>query len=339
MTVSVKRLVLIDGHAILHRAYHALPPLTTSAGELVNAVYGFTTMLLKVIDDLKPSYLIVAFDTPKPTFRHTEFVGYQAQRPKMEAELASQLENVRRILRAMGIPIFAVEGFEADDVIGTLAKQAIQSKRVKEQGGKRKIKKTSTLSFSRSPALEVVIVTGDRDMFQLIGPQVKIYAPVRGMSEAQIFDTKKVKKKMGIEPQQIVDYKGLVGDPSDNYPGVPGVGPKTAADLLGKYRTIGGVYKNLDKLPESQARKLTEGAEMAELSRKLAEIVTDAPVKFDLKKAQFVLTDEEKEKAIKEFRILGFKSLIERLSGGEGKRVKVKSKKRLSRNNSQQKLF
>jgi len=311
MAPSKKRLVLIDGHAILHRAYHALPPLTTSTGELVNAVYGFTTMLLKVIDELKPSYLIVAFDTPKPTFRHAEFVGYQAQRPKMEAELASQLENVRRIIRAMGIPIFAVEGYEADDVIGTLAKQAAKSK------------------------IEVVIVTGDRDLFQLIGPKIKIYAPVRGMSEAQIFDAKRVKKKMGIEPQQIVDYKGLVGDPSDNYPGVPGVGPKTAAELLGKYRTIAGVYKNLSKLPESQARKLTEGAEMAELSRKLAKIVTDAPVELDLGKAQFVFTDEEKARAIEEFKVLGFRSLVARLGGEKKSKSKIKSK----REDSQPKLF
>jgi DNA polymerase-1 len=323
MTVSTKRLVLIDGHAILHRAYHALPPLTTSAGELVNAVYGFTTMLLKVIDDLKPSYLIVAFDTPKPTFRHTEFVGYQAQRPKMEAELAGQLENVRRILRAMGIPIFAVEGFEADDVIGTLAEQAVSRA---ERRGRGKTRKDAE-------KIEVVVVTGDRDMFQLIGPKVKIYAPVRGMSEAQIFDAKRVKKKMGIEPQQIVDYKGLVGDPSDNYPGVPGVGPKTAAELLEKYRTIDGIYKNLNNLPESQARKLTEGAEMAMLSQKLAKIVTDAPVKLDLKKAQFVLTDEEREKAIKEFKILGFKSLIDRLQG------KPQPKSRPKKADSQPKLF
>jgi DNA polymerase-1 len=311
MASSKKRLVFIDGHAILHRAYHALPPLTTRSGELVNAVYGFTTMLFKVIDDLKPSYLIVAFDTPKPTFRHEEFVGYQAQRPKMEAEMAGQLENVRRILRALGIPIFAVEGYEADDVIGTLAKQA----------AKRKI--------------EAMIVTGDRDLFQLIGPRVKIYAPVRGMSEAQVFDSKKVKKTMGIDPKQIVDYKGLVGDPSDNYPGVPGVGPKTAAQLLSEYKNIDRIYQNLEKLPESQARKLTEGVEMAELSRKLARIVTDAPVKLDLKKAQFVLTDEEKEKAIKEFKILGFKSLIAKISGREVRQSKKKSPQK----NSQPKLF
>jgi DNA polymerase-1 len=321
MTSPKKRLVLIDGHAILHRAYHALPQtMRNRKGELTNAVYGFTTMLFKVINDLKPKYLIVAFDTPKPTFRHTEFVGYQAQRPKMETELASQLENVRRILRAMGIPIFSIEGFEADDVIGTLAKQA----------AKRKI--------------EAMIVTGDRDMFQLIGPKVKIYAPVRGMSDAQVFDSKKVKKTMGIDPKQIIDYKGLVGDPSDNYPGVPGVGPKTAAQLLSQYKNIDRIYKNLDKLPESQARKLTEGAEMAELSRKLARIVTDVPVKLDLKKAQFVLTDEEREKAIKEFRILGFRSLVERMSGGEKPATRkarkgVKSKNRTSKEGSQQRLF
>ncbi len=306
----MKRLVLIDGHAILHRAYHALPQtMRNKKGELTNAVYGFTTMLLKVIDDLKPKYLIVAFDTPKPTFRHTEFVGYQAQRPKMETELASQLENVRRILRALGIPFFAIEGYEADDIIGTLAKQAAKRK------------------------LEAMIVTGDRDMFQLVGPRVKIYAPVRGMSEAQIFDQKKVKKKMGIKPRQIIDYKGLVGDPSDNYPGVPGIGPKTAAQLLEQYGTVDKIYKHLDKLPESQARKLVEGAEMAELSRKLARIVTDVPVELDLKKAQFILTDEEKENAIKEFKILGFRSLIERIKGDQ------KSKPKKKKTGSQTKLF
>lgn len=310
------RLVLIDGHAILHRAYHALPQtMRNRKGELTNAVYGFTTMLLKVINDLKPSYLIVAFDTPKPTFRHTEYVGYQAQRPKMESELASQIENVRRILRAMGIPIFAVEGYEADDVIGTLAKQA--SKR----------------------GVEAMIVSGDRDMFQLIGPRVKIYAPVRGMSEAQIFDQKEVKEKMGIKPKQVVDYKGLVGDASDNYPGVPGVGPKTAAQLLKEYGTIDKIYKHLVDLPESQARKLTEGAEMAELSRKLARIVTDAPVKLDLKKARFILTDEEKKKAVKEFKILGFKSLVERMSGGKKEESKLKPKSKSKPEDSQPKLF
>lgn len=307
----MKRLVLIDGHAILHRAYHALPPLTTSAGELVNAVYGFTTMLLRVIDELKPNYLIVAFDTPKPTFRHAEYVGYQAQRPKMEDELAGQIEKVQRIVRALGIPIFAVEGYEADDVIGTLAKRAAKKK------------------------IEVVIATGDRDMFQLIGPEIKIYAPVKGMSEARIFDYQAMEEKMGIKPEQMVDYKSLVGDPSDNYPGVPGIGPKTAAQLLHQYQTLDNLYKHLDKLSEVQAQKLAEGKESAELSRRLARIVVDVPIELDLEKAQFVLTDEEKARAIEEFKALGFRSLVARMGGEKKSKLKSKSKSK----NLQEKLF
>lgn len=306
MTSSKKRLVLIDGHAILHRAYHALPPLTTRSGELVNAVYGFTTMLLRVVDELKPHYLIVAFDTPKPTFRHAEFVGYQAQRPKMEDELAGQIEKVQRIVRAMGIPIFAVEGYEADDVIGTLAKRA----------AKRKI--------------EVVIATGDRDMFQLIGPEIKIYAPVKGMSEAKIFDRRAVEEKMGVKPEQMVDYKSLVGDPSDNYPGVPGIGPKTAADLLKRFKTLEKIYQSLTEVGRffnpSVVAKLAQGKESAELSKKLARIEVNVPLELDLEKAQFVLTDEEKARAIEEFRILGFRSLIERLGGGSQAKFKSKPK-------------
>jgi len=312
-----KRLVLIDGHAILHRAYHALPPLTTSAGELVNAVYGFTTMLLRVVDELKPNYLIVAFDTPKPTFRHAEFVGYQAQRPKMEDELAGQIEKVQRIVRALGIPIFAVEGYEADDVIGTLAKQAVQNKE------------------HRTKSIETIIVTGDRDMFQLIGPRIKIYAPVKGMSEARIFDYQAVEEKMGVKPEQMVDYKSLVGDPSDNYPGVPGIGPKTAAQLLHQYQTMDNLYKHLDKLPELQMQKLVEGKESAELSRRLARIVVDVPLELDFKKAQFVLTDEEKAKAIEEFKVLGFRSLVARMGGEKKSKLKSKSKSK----NLQEKLF
>jgi len=293
MTPSKKRLVLIDGHAILHRAYHALPPLTTRSGELVNAVYGFTTMLLRVVDELKPHYLIVAFDTPKPTFRHAEFVGYQAQRPKMEDELAGQIEKVQRIVRAMGIPVFAIEGYEADDVIGTLAKRAAKKK------------------------IEVVIATGDRDMFQLVQEGIKIYAPVKGMGETQIFDAKKIEDKMGVKPIQIADFKGLTGDPSDNYPGVPGIGPKTAAELLKRFKTLENIYKNLAMVGRffnpSVVAKLVQGKESAELSRKLAIIEVDVPLKLDLEKAQFVLTEEEKAMVIEEFKVLGFRSLVERM--------------------------
>lgn len=295
----MKRFVLIDGNAILHRAYHALPPLTTRSGELVNAVYGFTTMLLKAIFDLKPEYLAVAFDSEKPTFRQMEYLGYQAQRPHMDKELSSQIAKVREVLRAFGIPFFEVPGFEADDVIGTLVKKAISNKQ-----------------YAIS---EVVIVTGDRDMMQLVGPKVKIYAPVRGLSEAEIFDSQKVLQKLGVTPEQIVDYKGLVGDASDNYPGIPGVGPKTAVDLLQKYKSLKNLYRHLSELPEVLARKLTEGRELANLSYRLARIVLDAPVKVDLKKCEFKLEEDERTKAIKKFQELGFKSLAVRMQKESGK--------------------
>src|SRR4030043_1697505 len=247
----MRKLVLIDGNAILHRAYHALPPLTAKSGEPINAVYGLVSMLLRVIQDLNPTHIAVCFDTPEPTFRNKIFKDYQAQRPQTMDELISQFAKARRVIKAFNIPYFEKSGFEADDLIGTI------SQKVKE---------------------DVVIVTGDKDILQLVTKRIKVYMPVSGMSQGKLMGEEEVLEKMGVKASLIDDYKGLVGDPSDNYPGVPGVGPKTAAELLGKYRTIAGVYKNLGKLPESQARKLTEGAEMAELSRKLAKIVTDAPV-------------------------------------------------------------
>jgi len=290
-----KRLVLIDGHAILHRAYHALPPLTNRSGELVNAVYGFCTILLKVIEDLKPEYLAVAFDTPKPTFRHQEYVGYQAQRPKMDTELASQIEGVHLVLKAFGVPIFEKPGYEADDLIGTLAEKSKKKKN-----------------------LEVVIVSGDRDLFQLVDKRVKIYVPIHGLSEAQMFGEKEVAEKMGVKPCQIVDYKGLVGDASDNYPGVPGIGPKTAVALLKKYQTLAGVYRSADKI-QSQAvkEKLKNNRESAFLSLKLARVITNVPIKFDWEKMP--LANYKNPKAIEVLQTFGFKSLVNRLSGGRAK--------------------
>jgi len=324
----MKRLAIIDGNAILHRAYHALPPLTNRSGELVNAVYGFSTMLLKVVDDLKPDFLAVAFDTEKPTFRQMEYLGYQSQRPRMADELAGQIEKVHEVLDAFGIPIYAVPGFEADDVIGTLAAQAARIN-------------TNTTNKYQFP-IETIIVTGDRDMMQLVGPKIKIYAPVRGMSEAEMFDEKKVEAKLGVPPKQVVDLKGLTGDASDNYPGVPGVGPKTASSLLRQYKTLPEIYKHLDDLPEVLSRKLLEGQELANLSQKLAKIVTNVPVKLNLEKCQFDLTEEEKTRVVQKFKELGFKSLVARF-GGENKKFaapkEVKSKSQKLKENSQQGLF
>jgi len=305
-----KRLILIDGHAILHRAYHALPPLTSRSGELLNAVYGFTTMLLKVVNDLKPDYLIVTFDVDKPTFRHEEFVGYQAKRPKIDQELAGQIGRVREVLEAMGVPAYEKEGYEADDVIGTLSRQASARK------------------------IQTVIVTGDKDILQLVGRYVKVFAPVRGLSQGELLDSKKTREKLGVTPSQIIDYKALMGDPSDNYPGVPGIGPKTATALLSRFGNLAKIYKSLDKVEKefgkSVFEKLSSGKESAYLSQKLAKIVTNVPVKLDLRKARFEFTEEERETTIEKFRQLRFKSLVARLEGEKkeksGKRKKEEKK-------------
>lgn len=282
-------LVLVDGHAILHRAYHALPPLTNRSGELVNAVYGFCSILLKVVDDLKPQYLAIAFDTAKPTFRQMEYVGYQAQRPKTEVEFASQIEKVHRLVKALGVSIYEAPGFEADDVLGTLAKKASQKK------------------------LAVIIVSGDRDLFQLVNRQVRLYMPLRGLSEAKIFDSEGVEEKMGVKPEQIVDYKALVGDPSDNYPGVPGIGPKGAINLIERFGSLEKIYQSLGEIDNRiLVDKLKSGKESALLSQRLATVVINVPLKFDLTKSR--LPNFDRPEAIEVLKEFGFKSLIARIS-------------------------
>lgn len=285
----MKRLVLIDGNAILHRAYHALPPLTTSSGELVNAVFGFTSILLKVFEELKPEYVAVCFDRKAPTFRKIKFKNYQAQRPEMDGDLVGQIERVRQVVTTMNIPIYELDGFEADDVIGTLSKQAEE----------------------REKDLETVIVTGDKDIMQLVSEKTKVFAPVKGLSEARLFDEKGVVEKLGVKPKQIPDYKGLVGDPSDNYPGVSGIGPKTASDLLSKYGTLQKLYKKLSELPPKLSEKLKNGRESADLCYFLATIVRDAPVKLEIDKCK--LTDYDWERVAELFDRLEFRSFITRL--------------------------
>lgn len=321
------RLVLIDGHAILHRAYHALPKLTTRSGEMVNAVYGFASILLKIIDELKPKYLAVAFDTPKPTFRHREFIGYQVKRPKMDEELAGQIEKVHDLVKAFEIPIFEKEGYEADDVIGTIAKRATG-----EENKKNKRDKKDKMG------LEVIVVTGDRDLLQLVDKKVKLYLPLRGLSEGQIVGEKEVEEKMGVPPKQIVDYKSLVGDQSDNYPGVPGIGPKTAVELLKKFGSLERIFREIRErrerrdIGETILKKLREGEESAFLSKKLARVVTEVPLEFDLEKCQVAGFDKEKGREF--FKELGFRSLIRRVSGEEDKKGQ-KNKK----DERQQELF
>jgi len=330
MEKNLSRLILIDGNAILHRAFHALPLLTTSKGELVNAVYGFISMLLKVRDELNPAYFAVSFDLPKPTFRNKLFANYQAQRPKMAEELVGQIKRVKEVIRALGIPIYEKEGYEADDVLGTLARQAVQlsdsGQSVSRFTGKHdrkteKLKNQKLKTENREPITEVIIVTGDRDILQLVDEKTKVYMLIKGLTEATLYDEAKVKEKYGLKPKQIPDYKALIGDPSDNYPGVAGIGPKTAVALLQEYETLENLYKCFETFKQKEVvQKLAEGREQAVLGKKLATIVTDVPVKFDLAMSKVKTFNTSKVRRL--FEELEFKSLIPRLKQKEGKEDK-----------------
>lgn len=292
----MKKLILIDGNAIIHRAYHALPPLTNKDGIIVNAVYGFFSMFLKILEDQKPDFIVVCFDKKAPTFRKELFVGYQAKRPKMSEDLVPQIKFVHEILTKAKVEIFEVDGYEADDLIGTISVQAISGK----LNGK----------------VEVFIVSGDRDLLQLVNHHVKMIAPVTGLTNMLVFDETLVFQKYGIKPSQMVDYKALVGDASDNYPGVAGIGPKTASTLINEYKNLESVYKNLEKIKAENpnlALKLAEGAEAAGLAQKLAGVVLDAPIKLNIEKAGIKYFD--KEGLLKEFEKFSFKSLLNRLNG------------------------
>lgn len=285
------KLVLVDGNAIVHRAYHALPPLNKREdGQLTNAVYGFFSMVLKIVGDLNPDNLVVCFDRAAPTFRKQMYVGYQATRPKMDDDLSGQFKIIREVLEKAKICIHDLDGYEADDLIGTLARQAIDDKKFDQ----------------------VIIVTGDRDMLQLVNHQVLILAPIVGVTKMILFDSDKVKEKYGLEPHQFVDYKALVGDSSDNYPGVSGIGPKTAADLLNKYHTLEGIYENLGEINPKTAEKLANDAEQAAMAKKLATIELNAPIKLEFGECE--VENIDREALLSEFEKLSFNSLINRFN-------------------------
>jgi DNA polymerase I-like protein with 3'-5' exonuclease and polymerase domains/5'-3' exonuclease len=289
MAKKNSKIVLIDSNALIHRAFHALPPLSTPKGEIINAVYGFTTILFKVLSEIKPDYIVCTFDYPAPTFRHKEYKDYKIHRKKAPDELYSQIPKTKELVRTLNIPVFEKRGYEADDIIGALAKK------------------------TKSLGLETIIVTGDLDELQLVNDKTFVYTMRRGFSDTILYDQKQVRKKFDLNPDQLVDYKALRGDQSDNIPGVLGIGEKTAASLIKKYKTLDNLYKNLNDLPEKTRKLLEKSKKEAFLSKKLATIVVDLPLKFDLKKAKS--HDYDKDKAIKLFRELGFKSLITRLWG------------------------
>lgn len=301
----MSKLVLIDGNAILHRAFHALPPLTNKKGEPINAVYGLVSMLLRVVTDLKPTHIAVAFDRKEPTFRHIALESYQAQRPPMADELSSQFEKARNFLDATRIPVYSVAGFEADDVIGTITSLGSQ---FKINNSKLKI------------VDEIIIVTGDKDQLQLVDDKlnIKLYMPIAGLANAKLFGEAETIERMGVPPAQIDDYKALVGDPSDNYGGVTGVGPKTSVKLLEEFGSFENIYENLDKIPGKVREKLEKGRAQGELSHKLATIVRDVPVEINFEEmGKWKVDSPEVLKLFEEF---GFKTLTKRIKS-VGKKI------------------
>jgi len=292
----MNKLVLIDGNAILHRAFHAMPPLTTSAGEPINAVYGLVSMFLRVIQDLKPSAIAVAFDLKEPTFRNKEFKEYQSQRPPMANELSSQFEKAKDFFRVAGVPIYSKSGYEADDIIGTIATRCAEIPNDKLQMPN-----------------EVVIITGDRDILQLVDDKknIKLYMPVTGLTNAKFFGEKETVERMGIPPNLIPDYKALVGDPSDNYPGVAGIGPKTAIGLLTKYESVDNIYAHLYDISPNLRQKLVNKKDDAKLFLHLATIVRNVPIKIDFEEMENWKIDSPE--VLKLFEQFGFKTLSDRI--------------------------
>lgn len=327
---SVKRLVLIDGHAMVYRAYYAYPALQSPSGQLVNAVYGFTALLLKTVDELKPDYLAVAFDLPVPTFRHEAYIAYQAKRKTMDVEMKDQLKTVSEVIEACNIPIFSAPGFEADDVIATVAKQAVGLQTAHNRGKNTK----KTVDRSRWSVDEVIIVTGDRDMLQLVRNGIKLCMPIKGVTETRIFNREAVKEYLGVYPEQVVDYKALIGDSSDNYPGVPGIGPKTAVDLIDKFGSFENIFTAVkdDKtggkvVKPAVLEKLAGGYDSGLLSKELAIIKDDVPVEFNLQQAKLNGFKENKQ-LVNKLEELGFRSLITRITGRKvGEKTKKAKKK------------
>lgn len=335
------RLVLIDGNAILHRAFHALPPLTAPDGSIVNAVYGFTAMLLRIMNNLRPTHIAVAFDRAAPTFRQELYKDYQAQRPQMDDTLVPQVEKVHHLVKAFGIAIFEKDGYEADDVIGTLAKEAISDK-PKVISKTKNFSGLSPITSHLSPPIDqVIIITGDRDLLQLVNDKVLCYMPLKGLSEAKLYGKAETRERLGVNPEQVPDYKALAGDASDNYPGIAGIGPKTAAELLETFGSLENILKavkdnsaKFQKLPDGIQEKLKGGVEAALLSHTLATVKTDVPIDADYNTIEVKSLDTpEARKALKE---LNFKSLLKRLTGEvEKKPEKADTKKKSDKETEQ----
>lgn len=298
----MERLLILDSNSLMNRAFFAIPPLTTTDGVHTNAVYGFTNMLFKMKEEIKPDYIVATFDRKAPTFRHKEYEEYKAGRKKMAPELYEQFPLVKEILKLLSINIYEIDGFEADDIIGTLAK------------------------FAEKNDIEVFIVTGDRDALQLATKNIKVVITKKGVTETAIYDEKTFIDEFGVTPTQYIDVKGLMGDKSDNIPGVPGVGEKTAFKLIATYGSMEGVLSNIDEISGKKLKENLETyREQAIFSKKLATIMTEVPIEFDLDdiKSQENYNREELKKM---FFKLQMKSLLAKLPSDDTDEEKEEEK-------------
>ncbi len=287
-----KRLIIIDSNALLHRAFHALPPLTNKKGEATGAVYGYLLILFKAIKDLKASYIVACFDTKAKTFRHEEFKEYKAHRVATPDGIISQIPMAKKVLEAFKVPVFAKDGFEADDLIATIATES-----------------------AKKDNLEVFILSGDLDNLQLVSDKIKVYTLGKGIKDTVVYDRNKVVERFGVEPLQMNDFKALTGDASDNVPGVPGIGKTTAADLIQRYGNIKNLYDELSTdtavLKPKIKEALKNNKESAFLSLSLVETKKDVDIDFRIEDCEFGKFDFKEVENI--FRELDFNTLIDRL--------------------------
>jgi len=286
---ETKKIILIDGHSLAYRAFYALPPdLATSSGQVINAVYGFTSMLIKVLEELKPQAMVVAFDKGKAEFRIEQFADYKAHRKPMPEGLREQLDMIHGVLGSLGMPVFEEEGYEADDILATLTEKMPEDS-------------------------ELFIVTADRDALQLVSDKVKVIANRKGITDIVVYDPEKVKERYGVEPGQIVDYLALKGDSSDNIPGVPGIGEKTASALIAEYGSLDQVYANLENIKGRWKTALEQNRESAYMSRELATMRRDVPIE-DGELAGWELKPWDDREVEKLFSSLEFRKLYDRLT-------------------------
>jgi len=290
-----QRLLIIDGNALVHRAFHALPRLTTKKGEVVNAVYGFLSIFFKTIKKFQPEFICTCFDLAGPTFRHQQFSDYKATRPKAPDELYEQIPKIKQFLRVLKVPIFERQGFEADDLIATISKNPEVEK------------------------IETIILSGDLDTLQLVDDNTKVFTLRKGMKDTVLYNEQAVLERFDLPPALVTDLKGLMGDSSDNIPGIPGIGQKTASRLLKSFGSLENLYqeieKNGDKVKEIKPRikaLLEENKEQAFFSKMLAQVRQDVPTDFNLKSCRW--KDFDREKVISLLKDFEFFTLIDRLS-------------------------